>query len=174
MGLPAIVTAGDRRAAKAVYGESKVYLEVEGVPLVARVVQVLQQVAEVSEIWVIANRGRLETVLTTPELQASLTKPLHVIDQHRNLFENCWEGYRHVLAGTSAEGRDPVSDEDRALRVLYLSGDLPFATPQEISEFIRRGLEADCDYAIGLVRRESLGECWGKCGCGSGKRKCEC
>ena len=63
-----------------------------------------------------------------------------------------------MLAGTSAEGRDPVSDEDRALRVLYLSGDLPFATPQEISEFIRRGLEADCDYAIGLVRRESLGD----------------
>ncbi len=58
MGVPAIVTAGDRRAAKAVYGESKVYLEVEGVPLVARVVEVLQRVPEVSEVWVIGNSER--------------------------------------------------------------------------------------------------------------------
>ncbi len=156
MGVPAIVTAGDRRAAKAVYGESKVYLEVEGVPLVARVVRVLQHVPEVTEVWVIGDAERLETVLSTPDLRASLTKPLHITRQHRNLFENCWESYRRALPGAPAEGRDPVSEEDRAFHVLYVSGDLPFATPQEISEFIRRSQDADCDYACGLVPRESL------------------
>lgn len=156
MGIPAIVTAGDRRAAKAVYGESKVYLEVEGVPLVARVVQVLQHVPEVTEVWVIGNAERLEQVLGTAELRAGLTKPLHIIEQHRNLFENCWESYRRALPGAPPEGRDPESEEDRAFQVLYLSGDLPFATPQEISEFIRRAGQADCDYALGLVPRESL------------------
>ena len=63
MGVPAIVTAGDRQSAKAVYGESKVYLEVEGVSLVARVVQVLQHVPEVTEVWVIGNAERLGAVL---------------------------------------------------------------------------------------------------------------
>ncbi len=106
MGVPAIVTAGDRRAAKAVYGESKVYLQVEGVPLVARVVQVLQHVPEVTEVWVIGNAERLETVLSTPDLQASLTKPLYITPQHRNLFENCWEAYRRALPGAPPEGRD--------------------------------------------------------------------
>ena len=42
--VPAIVAAGDRRAAKAVYGESKVYLELGGRPLVAHVVAMLQRV----------------------------------------------------------------------------------------------------------------------------------
>ena len=54
MSIPAIVTAGDQRAAKAVYGESKVYLEMGGRPLVANVVSVLQQVPEVSAVWVVA------------------------------------------------------------------------------------------------------------------------
>ena len=47
MGIPAIVTAGDSRAAKAVYGQSKVYLEVAGLPLVAHVVRTLQDCPEV-------------------------------------------------------------------------------------------------------------------------------
>ena len=156
MGVPAIVTAGDRRAAKAVYGESKVYLEVEGMPLVARVVEVLQRVPEISEVWVIGNAERLHSVLDVPELQSKLTKPLHVIEQFRNLFENCWESFRRALPGAPPEGRDPVSPEDMAFKVLYLSGDLPFATPEEISDFIARSEAADCDYACGLVPQESL------------------
>jgi GTP:adenosylcobinamide-phosphate guanylyltransferase len=155
MSFPAIITAGDLRAAKAVYGESKVYLEVEGVPLVSRVVQVLQRVPEVTEVWVIGDAARLESVLSAPAVQAILTKPLHVIEQGRNLFENCWESYRRALPGAPPEGRDPVGD-DLDFEALYLSGDLPFATPQEISEFIRQGQEADCDYAAGLVTKESL------------------
>ena len=155
MGVPAIITAGDRAAARAVYGESKVYLEVEGLPLVSRVVQVLQRVPEVTAVWVIGNAARLDAALSRPEVQASLVKPLHVIEQKRNLFENCWESYRRALPGAPPEGRDPVG-EDRDFPVLYLSGDLPFATPEEISAFIRQSEEADCDYALGLVPKESL------------------
>jgi hypothetical protein len=40
--------------------------------------------------------------------------------------------------------------------VLYLSADMPFATPQEISLFIQRARDLDCDYACGLVTEESL------------------
>jgi len=57
--IPAIVAAGDRRAAKAVYGQSKVYLELGGRPLVAHVVAALQEVPEVSEVWVVGNAERL-------------------------------------------------------------------------------------------------------------------
>jgi len=156
MGIPAIITAGDLRAARAVYGESKVYLEVEGLPLVSRVVQVLQRVPEVTEVWVIGNAARLESVLAAPEVQDGLVKPLHVIEQGRNLFENCWESYRRALPGAPPEGRDPESDADRAFQVLYLSGDLPFATAEEISSFVRDGQQEECDYALGLVPKESL------------------
>jgi hypothetical protein len=154
VGIPAIVTAGDRRAAKSVYGESKVYLQVGGEPLVARVVRVLQDVPEIDEVWVVGNAERLEAVFTA-EVVATLPKKLHLIEQFRNLFENCWETYRRALPGAGPDGRDPEGD-DRDFQVLYLSADLPFATPEEISEFIRVGQRSGASYALGLVPEESL------------------
>ena len=158
MGVPAIVTAGDGRAAKAVYGESKVFLPVAGRPLVARTVATLQAVPEISEVWVVGNRERLEAVFRDPALQSELRKPLYVVAQGRNLLENCWESYRRILSGDPALGRDPVGEElDRF--VFYVSGDLPFATAQEISAFVRQALALpDCDYALGLVPEEALAD----------------
>ncbi|MBW2274400.1 MAG: nucleotidyltransferase family protein [Deltaproteobacteria bacterium] len=155
MGVPAIVTAGDRGAARAVYGESKVFLEVEGRALVSRVVAVLQAVPEVSEVWVVGNAERLEEIFGRNGLRAELTKPLHIIEQHRNLYENCWEAFIRALPGAGPEGREP-GEADLDAQVLFLSGDLPFATPQEISAFIRDGQALDCDYALGLVAEPAL------------------
>ncbi len=155
MRVPAVVAAGDRRAAKAILGESKVYLEIDDRPLVVHVVQVLQRVPEVSAVWVVGNLARLEAVLGAEAVRRTLHKPLHVVPQQRNLYENCWETYRRLLPGAGPEGRDP-RPEHAHQRVLYLSADLPFATPQEISEFVRRGAELDCDYVLGLATEEAM------------------
>jgi GTP:adenosylcobinamide-phosphate guanylyltransferase len=155
MRIPAVVMAGDRRAARAVQGESKVYLKLGGRALVAHAVATLQRVPEVSEVWVVGNAERLEAVLGAEELRRELRKPLTLVPQFRNLYENAWQTYRRLLPGAGPEGRDPGDDD---LPVLYLSADLPFATPQEISEFVRRSTAADCDYAIGLVTAESMQE----------------
>jgi len=155
--IPAIVTAGDGPASKTVLGQNKVYLELEGVPLVVRVVHVLQLVPEVSEVWVVGHAERLRALFDRPDCRAPIHKPLHIVQQHRNLYENAWQTYRRVLPGAGPEGRDPTGSEiDQP--VLYLSGDLPFATPQEISEFVTRGLALGCDYAVGLVSSDSMAE----------------
>jgi CTP:molybdopterin cytidylyltransferase MocA len=151
--VPAIVTAGDRKASRAIYGESKAYLVVAGRPLVAHVVATLQAVPEVSEVWVVGNAARLEAALGDPELRASLRKPLHVVPQFRSLYENGWETYRRALPGAPDTGRDPTPDDGAAL---FLSSDLPFATPHEISAFLRRSFETGADYAVGLVTEESM------------------
>ena len=151
--VPAIVTAGDRKASRAIYGESKAYLVVAGVPLVAHVVTILQDVPEVSEVWVVGNHERLEAVLGDPAFEATLRKPLHVVPQFRNLYENGWEAYRRALPGAPPDGRDPTRDDGPAL---FLSTDLPFATPHEISAFIARSLELGVDYSLGLVTEESM------------------
>ncbi len=152
--LPAIVTAGDRTAAKAVRGESKSYLEIEGRPLVAHVIATLQRVPEISEVWVVGDALRLAATLAP--LQGELRKPLHLVPQFRNLYENAWETYRRLLPGAGADGRDPAAPEDLELRVLYLSADIPFATPHEISHFVRLGCSLDCDYALGLSTERSM------------------
>ena len=154
--IPAIVTAGDGKAARAVYGDAKVYLDVAGRSLVARTVSVLMRVPEISEIWVVGNADRLErTLREDAELRAGLAKPVRVVAQYGSLYENAWQTFRRLLPGAPPEGRDP-SGEELDQRVLYLSADLPFATPQEISAFIQRSLAADCDYGLGLVTEDSL------------------
>ena len=153
--MPAIVAAGDRRAAKAVYGESKPYLVLAERPLVAHVVAMLQRVPEVSQVWVVGNAERLDAVLRDPAIARDIVKPLHVVPQFRNLYENAWETYRRLLPGAGPEGRDP-GPEDADLPALFLSADLPFATPQEVSAFVRQGLEAGCDYALGLSTEEAM------------------
>jgi GTP:adenosylcobinamide-phosphate guanylyltransferase len=155
MGVPAIVAAGDRRAAKAVRGESKPYLELAGRALVAHVVAALQRVPEVSEVWVVGNAERLEVVLGEASLRAELTKPLHIVPQFRNLYENAWETYRRLLPVAGPDGRDP-GPGDADTWVLFLSADLPFATPHEISAFIRQTIAAGCDYGLGICTEESM------------------
>jgi GTP:adenosylcobinamide-phosphate guanylyltransferase len=153
--VPAVIAAGDGRASKAICGQSKVYLEVGGRPLVAQVVSILQRVPEVSEIWVVGNAPRLEKVLTDPSLCAELRVPVTIVPQFRNLYENAWQTYRRLLPAAGPEGRDPTLEEAER-PVLFLSADLPFATPQEVSEFIQRGAALDCGYALGLVTEASM------------------
>lgn len=155
LNVPAVVAAGDGRASKAIRGQSKVYLELGGRPLVSRVVSILQRVPEISEIWVVGNASRLEKVLTDPALTAELRSPVTIVPQFRNLYENAWQTYRRLLPEAGPEGRDP-SPEEAGRPVLFLSADLPFATAQEISEFVRRGAALDCDYALGLVTAEAM------------------
>ncbi len=153
--IPAIVAAGDRRAAKAVYGQSKVYLELGDRALVAHVVAALQDVPEVSEVWVVGNAERLHEVFDRDDIKRDLCKPFRIVPQFRNLYENVWQTYRRLLPGAGSTGRDPEPAEE-ADRVLYLSADVPFVTPQEISQFIQRSAELDCDFACGLVTEESM------------------
>jgi CTP:molybdopterin cytidylyltransferase MocA len=151
--LPAVVAAGDRGAARPVRGESKVYLELGGQPMVARAVATLQRVPEISEVFVVGDADRLEAALRP--LVPELRKPLRIVPQFRNLYENCWETYRRLLPGAGVAGRDPEADDlDRY--VLYLSADIPFTTAEEISHFVRLGLDLDRDYALGLSTEASM------------------
>jgi GTP:adenosylcobinamide-phosphate guanylyltransferase len=154
--VPAVVAAGDRRAARAIHGESKPYLALAGRPLVAHVVAMLQAVPEVEEVWVVGDAERLAQVFADPAERKELRKPLHVVPQFRNLYENAWETYRRLLPGAGPDGRDPAGAEDAEVPVLYLSADLPFATPEEVSAFVRQSLAVDCDYALGLCTEEAM------------------
>ncbi len=154
--IPAIVTAGDGKASRAVYGDAKVYLEIAGRSLVARTVSVLMRVPEISEVWVVGNAARLEKTLRGDvALAAELVKPVHIVPQYGNLYENAWHTFRRSLPGAGPAGRDPEGAElDQ--RVLYLSADLPFARAEEVSDFVRKSLATGCDYALGLVTEDSL------------------
>jgi hypothetical protein len=156
MRVPAVVAAGDRGAAKAIHGESKAYLAVGELPLVAQAVLLLQRVPEVSEVFVVGDAERLAKVLGDDRVLGALRKPLAIVPQFRNLYENAWESYRRLLPGAPPGGRDPASPADAEQAVLYLSADLPFATAEEVSAFVRGSLATGCDYGLGFVTAESM------------------
>ncbi len=155
MGVPAIVTAGDSRAAKAVYGQSKVYLEVDGLPLVAHVVLTLQDCPEVDSVWVVGDTAKLEAALGSERVKQALRKPLNIVPQQRDLISNAWETFRRFLSGDVSKGRDPRPDE-RDTEAFFLSGDIPLATAQEFSSFIQQSQAMDIDYALGLCPADAL------------------
>ncbi len=155
MQLTAVVAAGDRRAARKVCGESKAFLELAGKPLVVHVVSTLQSVQEVSSVWVVGDLDRLARVFENAELRTSLRKPLVLLEQFEDLYQNAWQSYRRILPQAGPRGRDPLAS-DAALRVFYLSCDIPFVTPQEISDFLRRGMKTGAPYVAGLVAAETL------------------
>jgi len=151
-GVPAVVLAGDGEASKSVRGQSKAFLEVGGQPLVSHVVLALQDVPEVSEVWVVGQKTRLSEVLAERTLGKPLRKPLHLVEQSRNLFENAWAAYQGVTAHAGASRS--AAERDRP--IFYLSGDLPFPSPEELSDFVAKSLALDVDYAFGIVPEHSL------------------
>ena len=50
----------------------------------------LQRVPEVSEVWVVGNAERLEKALGEDAAARELVKPLWIVPQFRNLYENAW------------------------------------------------------------------------------------
>ena len=154
--VPAIVAAGDSRAAKAIHGESKVFLEVAGRPLVVHVVHVLQDVPEVDAVWVVGNKERLERVFGEPSVRAGLRKPIYFVEQRESLLANAWEAFRCILSGDPDEGRDPASDADRDREIFFASGDMPFATAQEMSAFIQQSRANGSEYTCGLTTDSAL------------------
>jgi len=123
---------------------------------VTHVVRTLQDCDEIDAVWVVGDPGRLEDALGRPALRETLRKPLYVVEQQRDLISNCWETYRRILSGDPTRGRDPESEADLDQEVLFLSGDLPLATPQEISTMVRRAQACEVDYVLGLCPAESL------------------
>ncbi len=151
--IPAVVMAGDQRGARSIGQESKVFLELDGRPLIVHILETLQRVPEISEIWVVGDQQNLSKLLDSPP--KSWSKAVTVVPQLNNLYQNAWETFRRSLPGAGPEGRDPT-EKEVLIPYLYVSGDLPFATPQEVSAFITLSLESDGDYVLGLAPQGSL------------------
>ena len=139
--VPAIVAAGDAKAARAIYGESKAYLEVGGAH--ARRARGRGAPARAGGLRGLGGRqrrARLEKALgEDARCSASCASRSTIVPQFRNLYENAWETYRRALPGARPGGPRPDARGRPSSPSSTSPTDLPFATPQEISEFVRQG-----------------------------------
>jgi GTP:adenosylcobinamide-phosphate guanylyltransferase len=145
-----VLVAGDRGAARAVAGRSKPFIEVCGRPMVVHVLETLLHTPEVSEVYVVGDAIRLEKAIAEHgmlRLASARSRPIHIVPQRRNLYENVWHAFLRTLP---SEG--PV--EDHAIAVV--PADVPLMIPEELSAFLQRAQDSGADYAIGLSPEMAL------------------
>ena len=111
MSVQAILLAGDRGHSRAVRGESKAFLSVDGKPMVVHVIEALLHTPEVREVFVVGDAIRLEKVVSEygcVQLAARRAKPLHIVPQRGSLYENVWYTFLRTLPEGPRDEDHPV------------------------------------------------------------------
>jgi CTP:molybdopterin cytidylyltransferase MocA len=156
--LDVIITAGDRHASRPVFGESKAFLPIAGVPLFHYVLGAVEQARCTARIFVVGDKARLEHSLATSPAPFRGTRPLVLLEQGHTLYDNVWNAFLHTLPDYTPGMDWRVYTETAAVdkAVLVLSGDMPLATPFELDEFVDGCDLARYDYCLGLSTESTL------------------
>jgi GTP:adenosylcobinamide-phosphate guanylyltransferase len=152
MRIQAILVAGDRGASRAVRGKSKAFVEIAGRPMVVHVLEALLHTPEVSEVYLVGNATRLQSVVAEfgcLALAAARGCPIHFVPQRETLYANVW----HTFLRTLAPGR---ADPKHA--VLVVPADIPLVIPEELSQFVERAAASGGDYVVGLSAESALAQ----------------
>ncbi len=163
----AVMLAGDRKAAKRIHNENKAFLPFRDEPLFIPVVRSLLSADEIERIVVVGPVERLKESLDRFVPVTKREKEIVVVEQGRNLIENAKLGFLSTIPSVVQAGRvrpdevnavfdDLIGTEHSEHAVLYLSCDIPLATPLEIGEFVSLSDMEEYDYSIGLTTDKVL------------------
>jgi GTP:adenosylcobinamide-phosphate guanylyltransferase len=155
--LDVIVTAGDRGASRPVLTINKVFLPIDGVPVINYVLSAVERARATARIFVVGDRARLEEALSVANNPFQGRRPITLIEQGNSLYDNVWMAFLHTLPGYEP-GMDwqlyAESAADKA--VLVMPGDIPLATPAEIDAFVDHCDLTRYDYFLGLTPESAL------------------
>ncbi len=153
-----IVAAGNRRASRPILGTNKILLPVAGAPVITHVLSAVERARCTDRIFVIGDTAKLEEALASPRSPFQGKRPLYLLEQYHTFYENVWQGFLHTLPDYAPEIGWQVylsgPEADRA--ALFLSGDIPLATPQEIEAFVAGCDLARYDYFLGVTAEPVL------------------
>lgn len=153
-----IIAAGNRRASRAVLGTNKILLPVAGAPVITHVLSAVERARCTDRIFVVGDVGQLEDALASPRSPFQGERPLRLLEQYHTFYENVWQGFLHTLPDYTPEtGWRAYLDRPEADRAaLFMSGDIPLATPQEIEAFVAGCDLARYDYFLGVTAEPVL------------------
>jgi len=151
----ALLVAGEGKDSYKVYHQHKAFLSIEGKCVISYVIEALQKAKSVRSITITGPREALLKHLNADGINRNSPKPIHVLEQKRNLYENVWHSFLHTLPEEVPEdklGSSPY--RDRA--VLVVPCDSPLITSHEIDYFIENSDLNNYDLLSGLTPEESL------------------
>jgi len=150
MGIDAVIAAGDGRAARKIFKRNKALLDVAGKPIIRHICEALLSSNEIDRIVVVGPKESFEEVIGDLDV--------HIVGQKRNLAENGWEGFLQTIPEYRQTGilTDHIIEKYRNKYVLFLSGDIPLLTRQEMEEFISKCDMERYDYIAGITLEKTL------------------
>lgn len=150
----AILVAGEGKSSYKVHHQNKAFLTINGKCLVHYIVETLQQVQSIQDIYVVGHKEKLQQVFLSGHVDLKSPKRVHIIEQKSNLYENVWHTFLQSLKDDSGEAPNTESHRDRA--VLIVPCDAPLMTPQEVEYFVSNADMESYDHVLGLTSREKL------------------
>ena len=151
----AIIVAGEEPASRRVLNQHKALLKIDRQYCIQYVINTLQQVQAVGDIYIVGPRDKLTDVLKECSLNLNNPKRIHLIQQVGNLYENVWHAFLASLPDRHVDGGSLLS-QSRDKAVLIVPCDAPLITVQEVTYFIANSDMDRYDYVLGLTPEKSM------------------
>jgi molybdopterin-guanine dinucleotide biosynthesis protein A len=151
----AVLVAGEGEDSHSVLRQHKAFLKVNDKFVIQHVLETLQQVPGIGDIYVAGPVAKLSEAFHEAGLNLSTPKKIHLVPQKSNLFHNAWHAFLSSLPGYN---QVPVTDlfVYREKAVLVVPCDAPLITPREVSYFIDQCDLDQYDFLVGLTPEERM------------------
>ena len=153
--IDAIVLAGDRAASNNFAGMNKLFLKVDGLPLLLHVLSALDDVQRVDRLFVVGPADDIETLLSEGDARLDSHTPIHVVEQRNTAYENFWTAFVKSIDGYQP-GLERQDTQVAEKLVLVVPSDMPFVSTAEIDEFLDGCNMAHLDYCIGATAEPNM------------------
>jgi len=151
----AVLAAGEGPHSYKVMHQHKAFLDIHNHSVISYVVRALQGAECIRNIYIVGLRDELEKNLRSEGIDLNHPKPIHLLEQRENLYQNVWHAYKESLP-------EPVDDDrveqapycDKA--ILVVPCDSPFITSHEIDYFAAHADLEQYDYVLGLTSEKVM------------------
>ncbi len=151
----AILVAGQGESSYKVYHQHKAFLKINGKCIINYVVECLQQVESIKEIYIVGLEDRLRQTLEEAQVDFQSPKRIHIVPQRSNLYLNVWHTFLQTI-DLDEDSPKLMHPENRDRAVLVVPCDSPLITPIEVEYFISHCDVENYDHILGLSAEKSL------------------
>jgi len=151
----AILVAGESKYSYKVRNQYKALLKINERYCIQYVLEALQQVPAIENIYVIGPRKKLVAAFQKANIDLNRPKGIIILEQKSNLLENVWHAF---LASLPVSGNDQPDDLAAFAHkaVLVVPCDSPLITAHEIIYFMAHCRLENFDYILGLTPEEAM------------------
>ena len=134
--IDAVILAGDKKGSKPIMGVNKVYLEIEGRPLLIHTLSSVIRSSLIQTVYLVGNSEKILQTLRHYHFQRAVEEgKVKIIDQGNTIIENIWRCYLYSIDGTFVETEQKKKENEEKM-LFIVTGDSPLITVEEIDDFI--------------------------------------